>query len=149
MNYRPTEKIILYLINRLGNKIEGRKKLMKLMFLVEHYDIELKKLTRKGLLGNTFLIYYYGVFSSDIKDYVTGMTRRGVIKDGFPLETTEKTIGKIEPEQQLKEKVEKIMSVFGEKSGYQLEVETMRMMGIEPSNKKKFFRKPVSEIIGK
>lgn len=143
MNYNQTEKIILYLINKLGDKIEGKKKLMKLMFLIEHYDVESKKLICKGLLGNTFSIYYYGVFSLDIMNYVSKLIQKGTIKDGFPLKSTEK----IELEQQIKERVEKIIQEFGEKTGYGLEVETLKMINIEPSDKEKFFGKQVEELI--
>lgn len=56
-----TKKVILYLLwkcNKLGIKV-GRKKLMKLMFLVEYYDPKAKKLRKKPLLGNEWYIYYY------------------------------------------------------------------------------------------
>lgn len=143
MNYNQTEKIILYLINKLGDKIEGKKKLMKLMFLIEHYDVNLKKLIRDGLLGNNFLIYYYGVFSLSIMDYVNELIQKGIIKEGFPLKSTEK----IELEQKTKEKVEKIIQEFGEKTGYELEIETLKMIDIEPSDKEKFFGKPIKKLI--
>ncbi len=143
MSYNLTEKNILYLINKLGDKVEGRKKLMKLMFLLEHYDVNLKKLVSKGLFGNTFLIYYYGVFSLDIQNYVNELTKKEVIKDGLPLKTSEKV--ELDPEQ--KDRIENIIEEFGNKSGYQLEVETLKMMNIEPSDKQKFFRKSVSDLI--
>jgi len=143
MDYNTTEKIIIYLINKLGDKIEGKKKLMKLMFLIEHYDVDSKKLVCNGLLGNTFSIYYYGVFSLDIMNYVDGLIQKEKIKDGFPLRSTEKI--KLEP--QIKEKVENIIQGFGEKTGYELEVETLKMMDIEPSDKEKFFGEPVNKLI--
>jgi len=143
MNYNQTEKIILYLINKLGDKIEGKKKVMKLMFLVEHYDVNLKKLIRNGLLGNNFLIYYYGVFSLSIMNCVSGLIQKGIIEEGFPLKSTEK----IEIEQKDKEKVDKIIQEFGEKTGYELEVETLKMIDIEPSDKEKFFGRPIRNLI--
>jgi hypothetical protein len=54
-----TKEVLLYLLSRLGQG-EGRKKLMKLMFLVEHFDPGLGRLVRKSLLGDSFLIYHYG-----------------------------------------------------------------------------------------
>ena len=56
-----TKKVILYLLwkcNKLGIKV-SRKKLMKLMFLIEYYDLKRKKLREKPLLGNEWYIYYY------------------------------------------------------------------------------------------
>ena len=56
-----TKNVILYLLwkcDKLGIKV-GRKKLMKLMFLIEYYDPKAKKLRKKPLLGNEWYIYYY------------------------------------------------------------------------------------------
>jgi len=60
------QKALLYLIRRLGELVVGRKKLMKLMFLVEHYDTENRKLTKKQFLDNNlktqhplFLIFIF------------------------------------------------------------------------------------------
>jgi len=56
-----TKNVMLYLLwkcSKLGIKV-GRKKLMKLMFLIEYYDPKTKKLRKKPLLGNEWYIYYY------------------------------------------------------------------------------------------
>jgi len=56
-----TKNVMLYLIktcNKRGIKL-NRKKLMKLMFLIDWYDVEKQKLRKKPLLGNEWLIYYY------------------------------------------------------------------------------------------
>jgi len=56
-----TKKVILYLLQEC-NKREikiNRKKLIKLMFLIERYNPKTKKLEKKSLLGNEYLIYYY------------------------------------------------------------------------------------------
>jgi hypothetical protein len=143
-NKELTQQIILYLINKLGDKIEGKKKMMKLMFLIEHYDTTQRKLNPNNLLGNIFSIYYYGVFSLDIMNYVNELIQKGTIKDGFPLTSNKKV--SLEKEE-IKNRVEKIIDEFGDKTGYKLEVETLKMMDIEPSEKKKFFGKLVSDLI--
>jgi len=56
-----TKEVILYLVwkcNKLGIKL-NRKKLMKLMFLIEYYNPKTGKLRKKPLLGNEWYIYYY------------------------------------------------------------------------------------------
>ena len=56
-----TKNVMLYLLwkcSKLGIKV-GRKKLMKLMFLIEYYNPKTKKLRKKSLLGNEWYIYYY------------------------------------------------------------------------------------------
>jgi len=55
-----TKDVILYFLRRVGGQVDGKKKLMKLMFLVEHFDPERRVLVEKPRLGNQFLIYYMG-----------------------------------------------------------------------------------------
>ena len=138
-----TQQVILYLIDRLGDEIEGKKKLMKLMFLIEHYNLHEKKLVKEGMLGNTFSIYYYGVFSRDVKDCVNELLEKKIIDDGYPLRSKKK----IDLEGEVKGRIEKIIEKFGGESGYQLEVKTLQMMNIEPAEKKQYFGKPVKELI--
>jgi len=55
------KSILLYLIKRLNE--EGyeinRKKIMKLMFLIDYYDPKTKKLMRKNLTNAKWYIYHY------------------------------------------------------------------------------------------
>ena len=90
-NNKKTKLAIKYLISKLGNNIEGKKKLMKLMFLVEHYNINTNKLTSTGTLGNKYKIYYYGVFSSDVMYIISELINDKKIVDGFPLTLNEKS----------------------------------------------------------
>ena len=140
-----TKQIILYLISRLGDKIEGKKKIMKLMFLIEHYDFGIEKLTPKGKIGNTFLIYHYGVFSFEIMNCVDELIEKKVIRDGFPLRLENGDKPRLE--EKTEERVKKVIDKFGEKSGYILEVKTLEMMGIKPYEKKKYFGENVVKII--
>jgi len=66
-NRRPflTKNSILYILNRVKN-LEGRLKLMKLMFLLEHYDFDKNKLTNQKIIGNNFIIYHHGPFSFEV-----------------------------------------------------------------------------------
>lgn len=139
-----TKNIILYLINRLGDKIEGKKKLMKLMFLIEHYDIQKKKLIPGGFLGNTFYIYRYGVFSTDIMQCFNELVQEKEIKEGFPLKCTKEI--RLENEE-IKQRIEGVINKFEKVSGYDLEIETLKMMGIEPYEKERHFGKDVNNLI--
>lgn len=58
---------------------------MKLMFLLEHYDPEKGKLTKKQFLGNEFIIYRFGVFSFDVmRDYIN-LLQQGIIISEDPI----------------------------------------------------------------
>jgi len=61
VNRELIKSILLYLIDRLnfyGYEI-NRKKIMKLMFLIDHYDTKTKKLKPKNITGAKWFIYQY------------------------------------------------------------------------------------------
>ncbi len=148
MNKRElTKNIILYLIQKLGDKIEGKKKIMKLMFLLEHYDFELKKIVGNQTIGNDFFIYYYGVFSTDVMQSISGLTSEGKIKDGLPLKLSSGASVKLDPK--IQGKVDEVITRFGDISGYKLEVGTLKMLGITPSDKDKHMGESVKDILAK
>jgi len=148
MNKRElTKNIILYLIQTLGDKIEGKKKIMKLMFLLEHYDFKLKKIVENQNIGNEFFIYYYGVFSTEVMQSISGLTSEGKIKDGLPLKLSSSVSIKFDGG--LQNKVDEIISKFGDISGYKLEVGTLKMLGITPSDKDKHMGESVKDILAK
>lgn len=144
---KTTKKVILYLLNNLGDKTEGKKKIMKLMFLLEHYDLSSKKLTPKQLLGNDFHIYYYGVFSQDVMNTVGGLITDNQIEDGFPLKSSRSY--KPTMDKDLKERIDTIIRLFGNYSGYQLEIMTLDMLGIKPHEKSQYFGQDISSILKK
>jgi hypothetical protein len=142
---KSTSNVILYIIDKLGGSVEGRKKLMKLMFLIEHWDPVKRELTREGTLKNEFLIYYYGVFSFEVMENFIRLVQEGKIEDGFPIKLKNKVEIKID--ENLKERVDKVLEQFKNKSGYELEIETLKMLKIQPFEKGKYFGKSVREII--
>jgi len=145
-----TKKVLLYLIDRLNSesKMEGRKKIMKLMFIIEHYDLKTKKLRKRSLLGNKYFIYDYGVFSVDVMKAYEELVKEGLITEKtysiFPIIKVKK-IEKLS--KNLKRKVDEIVKKFGNKSSYELEVLTLKMIGIEPFERDKFLGKETSKII--
>ena len=140
-----TQKVILYLIKKLGRLMEGRKKLMKLMFLIEYYDPELGKLKREPLLGNEFIIYHYGVFSFDVMDEYISLVSRKIISE-YPMKIIH-NIDLEDLEEDIKLRVDSIISLFGNKYASDLEEETLKMLGLSKEMKVKFFGMNVNEII--
>jgi uncharacterized protein YwgA len=143
-----TKKTVLYLLNRLGSSIEGRKKLMKLMFLLEHYNLSSGKLSPEGTLGNDFYIYYYGVFSMKVMNSVNELIEEGKIKEGFPLTIIEDKL-ELDLDEDLKKRVDRVVEKFGRHSGYKLEVETLEMLGIKPHEKSQYFGQDIGDILQK
>ncbi len=140
-----TKKVILYLINRLEKDIEGRKKLMKLMFLVEHFNQDSQKLVKEGKLGNEFIIYHYGVFSFDVMNRYLELAKEGKIKDNFPMSII--NLQKVELPTEIKQDVDGIINIFGKKTGKVLELETLEMLKLNLETKKENFGKPVIQFI--
>ena len=141
-----TENTIIYLIKKLKDKVESKKKIMKLMFLIEHYDPEEGKLTKTKSIGNTFEIYYYGVFSKEVMECFDKLVKENVVEE-FPIKLKKEVEPKLEDA--LKRKIDKIIEKFGNKSGIELEIETLNMLGIKPYEKEKYFGLKVEEIISK
>ncbi len=144
---KTTKKVILYLIKTLKDKIEGRKKLVKLMFLIEHFDPVSKALSKEKTLGNRFLIYHHGVFSFEVFQCYNELVKEGKIIDGFPIKLKHDI--KVNLNERLKNKVDKIIELFGNESGYNLEKKTLELLGINSWEKEKYFGMDVENIIGK
>jgi len=137
--------VLVYLVRKLGSKSEGRKKLMKLAFLVEHLDVRSGRLRREPRLGDVFFIYYYGVFSFDVMREYENLVREGVLVDGYPVKLGCEVETRLE--EGLKRDVDEILEHYGDRSGYELELETLRMLGIEPHEKDLYFGKRVDKLV--
>ena len=145
---KRTKKTILYLLSKLGSSIEGKKKLMKLMFLLEHYDLSSGKLTPKGTLDNDFYIYHFGVFSTKVMSSFGELVDEGKIKEGFPLKMIEDG-SELDLDENIKNRVDTIVEKFGKHSVYQLEVETLEMLGFKPHEKGQYFGQDIATILRK
>jgi len=140
-----TKKVLLYLISKLGI-CEGRKKLMKLMFLIEHYDLKNKILLSKPRLGDTFLIYQYGVFSFDVMEAYEELLKEGRVSEGFSGIAVKPGI-QIDLDEETREVVDEVVRRFGGYGGYELETLTLQMLGIRPFEKDRYFGRKVQEIL--
>jgi len=84
--------LLRYLITRhyeLYGKLYGRKKLQKLLFLVEHLDLSSRRVVKStGLTGYKFYIWLYGPFSEEIyKDLETLVNREDIIEEVIGADT--------------------------------------------------------------
>ncbi len=129
------KKVISYIIRRLKekNSFFGKVQVMKLMFLVDHLNLENDKIEKKSLLGNDYYIYYLGPMSFEVSEIYDSLK--------------EEEIEKLEPEGEIKEKVDKILEDFGNKDGFTLQKICMDKLGIKPEEKKRYFGFKISEII--
>ena len=148
------EKVIVYLLKRLGGEVAGRKKLMKLMFLVEHYDPYKPTLIKKGLLDNTFIIYDYGVFSFEVMRDYTELIRRGLLIEQRMSQTENricinrsKQIPATGLDETVTSRVDKIALDYGDWRPRELEISTLKALGISEENKAKYFGQDVGQLI--
>lgn len=140
-----TKSCILYILKHIDG---GRKKLMKLMFLVDYYDTNNDKLTLNKTLGNKFFVYYYGVFSREVMD-----TLLELIKNGEVVETH---YGKLKINQStevsiknpdLKNKVDAVIKKFGKFEASKLETDTLKMINLTKKSKYASFGVMVDAIL--
>ncbi len=144
MNLKEYEKILFYVIKRLGKRVDGRKKLMKIMFLINHWNPETKSLEKEPFLGDEFMIYHYGVFSWNVMNVYLNLCEKGIVKE-YPIEAVGEMDNNIEDN--IKERIDLVIKEFGRKYGNELEDETLKMLGISKENKMNFFGKPVVDLI--
>ncbi|MCK4647775.1 hypothetical protein KAT24_02500 [Candidatus Pacearchaeota archaeon] len=137
--------VLFYLISKLGSHSEGRKKIMKMMFLVNHFDISKNSLVKTPVLNEEFIIYHYGVFSFDVMNNFLNLSNEGKIKGNFPI----KVLSQESPIVPLGmfQRVDEIIDRFGNKSGKVLEVETLEMLGLDLEKKKDHFGESVTKFI--
>src|SRR5438552_18953947 len=118
---------VLYIINEICNLckgvVRGRKKLMKVMFFVEHYDVNQKKLVSERLEGNNFIIYRFGPFSFDVMDSVNFLKKEGLIEENnYSITVTKEGTQKINKllkniTFEKRKRIDSIIKIFGTKDG--------------------------------
>lgn len=141
------------------SKIYGRKKLMKLMFFLEHLDIERDTLTPdQKFCKNEFVIYDYGPFSFDVMDDFGELKEEGKITENteyrpYTIELTnagKKKFGKIK-EKMDQDKVRRIGEInerFSDKLGWELEKLSLNYLKVEDEKEKRLLKgTPVRVVI--
>jgi len=142
------KKIITYLAQKLGSSLEGKKKIMKLFFILEHIDLDNKELLLEPFVGNKFSIYHYGVYSESVMKEIYKLVDTGLFTDGFPL-VLKKDIAKenVDLEVRIKDKLDKIITKYGNWTGYKLELATLKILGLDLDSKKKYVGLDMKDII--
>lgn len=146
-----SQQVLVYLINKLntlGISIDGRKKLIKLMFLIEHYNPLDNKLHLRKFIGNKFIIYRYGVYSFDVRgDYFKLDELRIITEDPIIKTKQNDIVDLVDLSYRTKSRIDDIIKEFGLKRGSKLESETLRMLGLDKSTKRYFIGVDVREFI--
>ena len=140
-----TKACILYILKNVSS---GRKKLMKLMFLVDYYDTNNNKLTLNKTIGNQFFVYHYGVFSREVMDEILKLIKSGEVleSDYGRLEINPSTKTDIK-NKDLKSKVDAIIKEFGKLEAGKLETETLQMIKLTKESKYASFGVMVDAIL--
>ena len=140
-----TKSCILYILKHVSG---GRKKLMKLMFLVDYYDTGNNKLTLNKAIGNQFFVYHYGVFSREVMDGILELIKSGdIIESQYgKLEINQLTTVDIK-NRDLKSKVDAVIKEFGGLEASKLETETLRMINLTKESKYASFGMMVDAIL--
>lgn len=140
----PIEQMLEYIIENV--RAPDRLKLMKLSFLVKHYDPSAKKLTKNGFLGvdMDFVIYSYGVFSFEVyRKLLSLISSEKVEEKNRVLSVKEASV----VDDTLKQRIDRIISEFGDLDGWELASKTLNMLSIEESHKREYLGSTVKSII--
>ena len=128
------ENVLLHLTAKLDDRIESRKKLMKLMFLVNYIDPDTDELLPEPRLGTDFYLYENGFFNVDVLSRIEVLEKNKVIdyEKGFDPFYKDK-LPKI-PED-LEKVIDHVVRMYGDMSGEELTKYTIKMAGLDPEDR--------------
>lgn len=154
-----SESLLLKLVSGCSGKVEGRTKLMKLVFFSEYYNPNTDSLQSEERMGifDDFIIYNHGPFSRDVMNIFDTLKEHGLIEEDTELtfsgnrkkiiRLTKKGREKIEENDLSQESIEQVIFKFGDKKATNLEKDSLSMLGISRSEKENHRYDPVSELI--
>lgn len=133
---KKNKNVLIYLIKRLMEKksFYGKLQVMKLMFLIEHFNPEKRRIEKKSLLNNKYYIYDLGPFSFEISDEFDKLKEKDLER-------------KIELDESIRNKVDLIIENFGSIEQRVLNKKCMEVLGITIENKGRFLGFRVDEIV--
>ena len=139
-------------MQQLGEDIGGRKKIMKLFFLLEYYNFKDDTINPTPKIGNEFGIYYYGVYNRVVMQDVFDLLKYNYFKGTYPLKLTEKGTKKDmsnDPDiQPIKQRIDKIIEKFGRKyEGFELEIKTLAMVGLALHTKEQYMSWTIERVL--
>jgi hypothetical protein len=133
---KKNKNVLIYLIKRLMEKKSffGKLQVMKLMFLIDHFNPEKRRIEKKSLLNNKYYIYDLGPFSFEISEEFDKLKEKDLER-------------KIELDESIRNKVDLIIEKFGGIEQRILNKKCMEMLGITIENKGRFLGFRVDEIV--
>lgn len=75
----PKELVLLYLVSLMG-RVEGLRKLARLLFLASYYDVEHDRVDEENAFGYTFHLWLSGPYPVGLLDVVEKLARRGLLE---------------------------------------------------------------------
>jgi hypothetical protein len=128
--------VLIYLIKRLMEKksFYGKLQVMKLMFLIEHYDADSKTIREDSLLGNEYYIYYLGPFSFEISKEFDRLKEEDLKEE-------------IKLDEDLKKKVDFVIDNFGMNDGRTLQKFCLNLLNISIEEKGKYMGFKIKEVL--
>ncbi len=145
--------VVIYLLKRLGGRVKGVKKLMKLVFLIqyERKNEEIIKYLFKGkpITRAEFYIWSYGPLSNEVYEVIDERLR---VDDSdvpviirIPLFDTSRS-EKILPEQ-VKKRIDLIVEKYGSLHGFELEKISLKLLELDDYKKSEYMGSPIDDYI--
>jgi hypothetical protein len=128
--------VLIYLIKRLMEKksFYGKLQVMKLMFLIEHYDAETKTIREDSLLGNEYYIYYLGPFSFEVSKEFDRLKEEDLKEE-------------VKLDEDLKKKADFVIDNFGMNDGRTLQKFCLNLLNISIEEKGKYMGFKIKEVL--
>ena len=148
---------VLYFINELGDFVGGKKKMMKLFFLLGYYNFDNKAIMHHPIFNENyeFSIYHYGVYNNDIMKDTMYLINNDFIQNGYPLKlqakgkeyNTHNSIMIDSKNADLKNRIDQVVKEFGKKyNGFELEIRTLKMLGLTLGSKSYYKGRTIAEV---
>lgn len=133
INEKKYENVILYLCNRLGGSIFGKKKLAKLLYYVDFDHFEYKE-SMKSITGDTYQAWKMGPVPENYTNVISKMQKENKlktkrIKNSLGLNPTEVFIAEKQADESSFTEderfiLDRVISKYGGLSGKELEILT-------------------------
>jgi len=130
--------LITYIFENFGNLIEGSKKLLKLLFLIQYERINNSIIKYyaldKPIARSEFFIWYYGPFSNTVYQFIDQHIEIDTTKRPYKLFLSKKISNHKLPET-VQERVDKILARYKNKTGHELELLVNATLGLDTASK--------------
>jgi len=171
MHWRERTRVLYYLIKefneQFGKELDGRKKVQKLMFLVEHWNPNTNRIVKStGLTGYIFKIWLYGPFSESLNEDLMRLKNERLIDEKVLIEVPYLStyIDDGEPRrmylyrvirsgdlglpgQEVREKIREVIKRFGHMKPMELELKVCDMLKLTPLKKISAWGKTIDEYL--